>query len=168
MRQCCLDWELGALCDDLVILATELVTNAVLHARTRSTVTISVAEGVVEVSVADSSPARPSPRPRRTDLIGDLDGLSDDRPTDGPSDREWTVGDAGSVTGGRGLHVVDALADQWGVRPHTEGKSVWLTVDTPAEWPHQYRCVCAASPTHTTASGHPVARMTPPTGGSGE
>jgi hypothetical protein len=34
------------------------------------------------------------------------------------------------ATSGRGLQIVQALADQWGVRPrgHASGKTVWFTL----------------------------------------
>lgn len=31
--------------------------------------------------------------------------------------------------GGRGLHIVDELADEWGTTPHADGKTVWATFD---------------------------------------
>jgi len=31
--------------------------------------------------------------------------------------------------GGRGLHIVDELADDWGTTPHEHGKTVWATFD---------------------------------------
>ncbi len=31
--------------------------------------------------------------------------------------------------GGRGLHIVDDLADDWGTTPHANGKTVWATFD---------------------------------------
>ena len=31
--------------------------------------------------------------------------------------------------GGRGLHIIDDLADDWGTTPHAHGKTVWATFD---------------------------------------
>ncbi len=35
----------------------------------------------------------------------------------------------GEETGGRGLELVDGLADRWGWRPEGTGKSIWCEVD---------------------------------------
>lgn len=166
IRKCCAQWALGAMCADLSILVTELVTNALLHADGASTVTVSVAEAVLEMSVVDGSRVEPVMRPQRTDLSADLAVLGDDHShPDELRHRDWAVGDAGPVTAGRGLLIIDALADRWGVQLQPAGKAVWLTLDTPQS-PRRHDCACIASPTHRTASGRPVARMTPP--GSGD
>jgi len=31
--------------------------------------------------------------------------------------------------GGRGLHIIEELADDWGTTPHEHGKTVWATFD---------------------------------------
>lgn len=36
------------------------------------------------------------------------------------------VGPAGSIGAGRGLLLVEALADEWGVTMQTGGKAVWF------------------------------------------
>ncbi|MBD0738457.1 histidine kinase [Streptomyces sp. CBMA29] len=38
----------------------------------------------------------------------------------------------GEATGGRGLVIVEALAEKWGVRPRSPGKTVWaqLPIET--------------------------------------
>ncbi|MDG4858315.1 ATP-binding protein, partial [Streptomyces sp. T-3] len=89
-------------------LISELVTNAVVHtgcpAVLRMLLLGDVAEesapGTVRVEVADSS-ARP-PRPRHAE---------------------------GDETNGRGLELVDGLADRWGWQPEGAGKSIWCEVD---------------------------------------
>ena len=138
VRTTCLAWDLDGLAGDLALLASELVTNAVVHARSGSTLTISVAEGIVEVSVADAAERAPAFHP------GGPHGDADD------PDRE----------SGRGLRIVDALADHWGTAPRPTGKAVWMKVAAPPYWPWQQGCVCHEAPTHTSASGHPVADMT--------
>lgn len=35
-------------------------------------------------------------------------------------------------TSGRGLFIVDALAEQWGVRPRNPGKTVWAHLSVEA------------------------------------
>lgn len=99
------------LADTLILLISELVTNAVVHtgcpAVLRMLFGSGVAEaGTVRVEVADIS-ARP-PQPRRAE---------------------------GQDTGGRGLELVDGLADRWGWQREGTGKSIWCEVD---------RCAAAA------------------------
>lgn len=82
------------------LLTSELVTNAVRHARPPFVLSVRLIERTAEVSIEDGDPDRqPTFRPPSTD-IGD---------------------------GGRGLVIVDSFADEWGcdVRPRL-GKSVWF------------------------------------------
>jgi hypothetical protein len=93
-------WGLGDLADDAAIVATELATNAVVHARSDFTVTISRRpSGRVRIAVADESTLPPLPR----------------RPA--PFD--------GS---GRGLGMIEAIAVIWGVDLVPAGKVVWAEV----------------------------------------
>ena len=84
----------------LALLTSELVTNAVLHARTALVLGVTRGSSHVLVTVADAdevgTPHRPPP--------------DDDRPS------------------GRGLALVAALATQWGVFETDGGKTVWFTV----------------------------------------
>lgn len=84
-----------------VLLVSELVTNAVLHGRTDVVRLVLAVDGrTVEVAVHDRSPDAP--------LVGDV----------GPSDLH-----------GRGLVLVERLAETWGVSPLPEGgggKAVWF------------------------------------------
>ena len=86
--------------DSLVLLTSELVTNAVLHARTEFTVRV-VREGeTVRVTVEDGSLAVPRQRTYGTDS-----------------------------TTGRGLRLVETLSAAWGVDPLPGGgKAVWFEV----------------------------------------
>jgi anti-sigma regulatory factor (Ser/Thr protein kinase) len=79
------------------LLVTELVTNAVLHARTPVSVSVEARGPMVWVGVADDSP-RP---PRR---------------------RQHSV-DSGT---GRGLVLVERMSDSWGVEQREGGKVVWF------------------------------------------
>ena len=88
--------------DTVALLVTELVTNAVLHARTDVSVHIDVAPPLVRLSVADGSSRLPAIREYSTD----------------------------DVTG-RGLAMVAALASQWGVEATADGKSVWCEIVIP-------------------------------------
>ena len=97
----------GGLVDDAVLLTSELVTNAVVHAGTQVQVTCKLAEGAVEVVVRDSHPARMVPGPAPDDTV--------------PAER----------TGGRGLLLPSALAAAWGVSYGTDAKAVWFRMGLP-------------------------------------
>lgn len=99
--------------DVALLLTSELVTNAVMHASTEVKVTVAVADGVAEVGVTDSSSAVPTMR-RST----------------------WRA------EGGRGLRLVDLLTQEWGVTPLPGGKQVWFRLDIGADWPHRTGCPC--------------------------
>ncbi len=92
----------SGLVDDAVLLTSELVTNAVVHAGTDVEVTCKLAADDVEVVIRDSHPARMVPGPARDDRI--------------PAER----------TGGRGLLLPSALASAWGVSYGTDTKAVWF------------------------------------------
>jgi two-component sensor histidine kinase len=78
------------------LLASELVTNAVRHARTELTISIDTSRDGVRLEVHDDSPRMPE--------------LQRD-----PS--------AGS---GRGLLLVERIAESWGATPCFGGKTVWV------------------------------------------
>ncbi len=112
------EWELAGPAHDLRLVVSELVTNAVLHARTKIEVSLAVAEDVIELSVRDHHPRLPRPR------------------------RQWS-GDAAT---GRGLMLVEALSDDWGVADRMDGKEVWLRVGVPRGWRYTGGCGCAEEP----------------------
>jgi anti-sigma regulatory factor (Ser/Thr protein kinase) len=84
-------WNLDDLRANAELLVSELVTNAVVHGRSRVTLTVAVADGVLEVGVTDRS--RLLPLPHRG----------------APRHAPWRA------EGGRGLRLVDRLADESGV-----------------------------------------------------
>ncbi|MFJ8664426.1 ATP-binding protein [Streptomyces sp. NPDC093600] len=93
------------LAETLVLLISELVTNAVVHTGCPAVLRMLFGAGVpeagtVRVEVADRSD-RP-PRPRHAE---------------------------GEDTNGRGLELVDGLADRWGWQHEGIGKSIWCEVD---------------------------------------
>jgi anti-sigma regulatory factor (Ser/Thr protein kinase) len=99
------DWGLRAIVDVVVLLVSELVVNVIVHAGPHApgedvVVDLSATDGRVRVEVADGSAALA--------VLADRDVAS-------PS--------------GRGLRVVEALADAWGVAPRGKGKMVWFEVD---------------------------------------
>ena len=86
--------------DDAELLTSELVANAVLHARTAFRVAVDVDDRRLRVEVHDASSG--TPVRRRPDA---------------------------RATGGRGVLIVDAVADRWGVDPDVDGKVVWFELD---------------------------------------
>ena len=136
LRECLTEWGLESMLADAQLAASELVTNAVQHAGPPLSLSVSLENGMVEIAVFDGTQSMPSPRPHRDDLVADLDrasaaeaglgGLLDDR------DPRLDVGAAGSVAGGRGLLLVDALVSEWGVSPLSDGKAIWLRAAVPA------------------------------------
>lgn len=131
----------------VALLISELVTNSVLHARTALQVTLSVADGKLEIAVRDHDPRSPVPRAARADLLADLDALARRGPADDRDSRDpsLAVGEAGSVLAGRGMLLVDALSDEWGASELADGKVVWAHLGVPPEWPHLRSCPCPRS-----------------------
>ena len=111
-------WHLSDLRSDAELMVSELVTNAVLHGRSAVTLTVAVADGVLEVGVTDRSPILPSPRTRES------------------GDAAWRA------EGGRGLRMVDRLADEWGVAGLSDGKQVWFRLSVDEHWAHRTDCPC--------------------------
>jgi anti-sigma regulatory factor (Ser/Thr protein kinase) len=83
--------------DDARLLLTELVTNAVVHARSPLAVSISRQQSTLRLAVRDQSTAQPTVR-------------------DETSSAPW---------GGWGLPIVAALSSDWGVETTSGGKTVW-------------------------------------------
>ncbi|GAB2907463.1 ATP-binding protein [Streptomyces heilongjiangensis] len=83
------------------LLTSELVTNALIHTDDDAVLTATVSPRGLHVEVRDFVARRPRPRTAQTE-----DG-----------------------TNGRGLLLVQSLADAWGVRSHGVGKSVWFDLD---------------------------------------
>ncbi|GGP96760.1 ATP-binding protein [Streptomyces roseolilacinus] len=81
--------------DAVLLTVSELVTNAHLHAHSSAQLVMTWDESCLHVAVHDASPDLPTPRPPSTER-----------------------------TGGRGMFLVDALADDWEARPCPDGKTV--------------------------------------------
>jgi anti-sigma regulatory factor (Ser/Thr protein kinase) len=135
----CDRWGVVGVVEVLCLAVSELVTNALLHARTRIEVELCIAHGALEVCVSDHDPRPPVLRPMRADLLADLDAVSALGP-DVDERHAMRVGASGSVAAGRGLLIIDALADEWGVSERADGKEVWLTIGVP--WEHPEPCGC--------------------------
>ncbi|MFF8839830.1 SpoIIE family protein phosphatase [Streptomyces sp. NPDC015130] len=100
-------WGHSELVDDAVVLTSELVTNAVIHAGTSAEVLCLRSEDSIRVEVADQYPEREIP-------------VQSGRTLANP-DRE----------NGRGLLLCAALAHRWGVDYSPTRKHVWFHLDLP-------------------------------------
>ncbi len=83
--------------EDGELALSELVTNAVLHGRDPVRVRLVLAHDVLRAEVGDANPVSPS----------------------------FSMLDQTAVTG-RGLLLISAVADRWGVEPSSHGKVVWF------------------------------------------
>jgi anti-sigma regulatory factor (Ser/Thr protein kinase) len=97
------DWDVSSVIDDIVLIVSELVTNAVRYDGPRVDLHVQLRDGVLRVVVHDGASA---PDPKR--------GRDDDD------------------EGGRGLQIVEALARRWGIQPVPNGKNVWAELDVPS------------------------------------
>lgn len=106
-------WELtgrsarqDALVDDAILLTSELVTNAILHAGTPVQVTCRLLgdepDAAVEIAVLDRRPCQLHP------------------------DNPHTPAEAAERTNGRGLQLPAQLASAWGVTYARAAKAVWF------------------------------------------
>ncbi|MET7674655.1 ATP-binding protein [Streptomyces seoulensis] len=95
-------WGLHDLADDSLLIVSELVANAVRHAR-RGSIRVMVERltpHTIRVAVADFSPDRPEPSPPMAD-----------------------------AEDGRGLFLVMTLAMNWGTDERRWGKVVWAELE---------------------------------------
>ena len=100
--------------DVLELLTSELITNSLVHARSAHHELTATQDTMgVRVSVTDGELDRP--------LL-----LADEHP---------------SVLGGRGLILVHAYADDWGVEELAAGKAIWFRLNTITLDPPQPRLV---------------------------
>ncbi|MBM7173036.1 ATP-binding protein [Streptomyces sp. G44] len=94
-------WGEPGRADIAELLTSELVTNALVHTDHDAVVTATLSPRGLCVEVRDFVGRRPEPR----------------------------VPDADSGTNGRGLVLVQSLADAWGVTAHGVGKVVWFELN---------------------------------------
>jgi anti-sigma regulatory factor (Ser/Thr protein kinase) len=123
------DWGCEDQLDTIQLLTSELVTNGVLHARTPLGVSMRLAESHLTVEVHDHDPRPPVPRGQRVDLMADINEVIErvaDQPEVDERHATMYVGPAGAIGAGRGLLLVETLADEWGVAQESAGTSVWF------------------------------------------
>jgi anti-sigma regulatory factor (Ser/Thr protein kinase) len=103
LRELLRHWGRPGIADIAELLTSELVTNALIHTENDAEVTATLAASRLRVEVRDHLERLPEP------LFADPD----------------------ESTHGRGLFLVQALADAWGVRMqgHGTGKVVWFELD---------------------------------------
>jgi anti-sigma regulatory factor (Ser/Thr protein kinase) len=85
--------------DKAILMTSELVTNAVVHARSRGDVSVKANQGTLRIAVRDESKSVP---------VEVRHALFDEH--------------------GRGISIVSELAERWGVTENLVGKSVWFTL----------------------------------------
>jgi anti-anti-sigma regulatory factor len=100
VQEFCDDHQVGGDGDAAQLVASELVTNAVVHAGTDIDLTLRLISSLLHIAVRDTGPGQA----RIADIV-----------------------DESSPTG-RGLLLVDALSTRWGNLLPTSGKVVWATV----------------------------------------
>jgi anti-sigma regulatory factor (Ser/Thr protein kinase) len=104
VRDSLAEWGAQDFEEPATLLTSELVTNAVLHARSAVEVTVRLTDGQLWVGVSDSNTGSPV------------------RKRYGP--------DAGT---GRGLLLVERIASAWGTELSASGKVVWFRLAADAE-----------------------------------
>lgn len=102
VRDTLLEWGAAEVVDDAVLLVSELVTNAIVHAGTSVQVTCRL-DGSVRVEVQDQHPARGVP--------------------------DWLREYDSEAESGRGLLVSATLASAWGATYTRTHKTVWFRLD---------------------------------------
>ncbi len=113
------------LAETLILLVSELVTNAVVHTGCPAVLRLLLREppggaaGTVRLEVADACDRPPAPRCAE-----------------------------GDDTNGRGLALVEGLADRWGWNAEGVGKRIWCELDQCAALPEPATVPAAASATY--------------------
>jgi hypothetical protein len=101
----CTAWDAPHVAHSACVIVSELVNNAVEHARTRSYVTIAALRGILHIRVRDLSFRQPAGF-----AVSGVDPA------------------ASVAVRGEGLSLVEQHANAWGVTPTETGKIVWATI----------------------------------------
>ncbi|MFF3213009.1 ATP-binding protein [Streptomyces sp. NPDC002886] len=93
-------WDGTETSEDALLLVSELLTNASLHADGCHELVLTAGENL-RIEVYDGTTTLPSrnPAPQR------------------------------GIPGGHGLHIVERLSDRWGAQAHEHGKAVWAEIE---------------------------------------
>lgn len=91
-------WQCANL-DEVLLVFSELLTNAILHAQTMARVLATLDDGVIRLEIHDGAASLP--------------------PTQAADP---------SQAGGFGLHIVERLSNRWGWQITSTGKLVWCTM----------------------------------------
>ncbi|MFF1411301.1 ATP-binding protein [Streptomyces sp. NPDC058289] len=93
-------WDGTETAEDTLLLVSELLTNAALHADGCRELILTACDAL-RIEVCDGTTALPTrlATPQR------------------------------GVPGGHGLYIVDRLSDRWGAQAYGEGKTVWAEID---------------------------------------
>lgn len=99
-RSTLLEWGVATSVDDALLVVSELISNAVMHAESGCELRLALSPVVLRIEVADDGGGTPDPLPP-----------SRTRPF------------------GRGLNLIDSVASAWGVDPvDSGGKVVWAEI----------------------------------------
>ena len=103
VKQTVTDWDLKALLDDALLVASELSANAVTHANSSCRIRLSLTETAFRIDVIDTGAGTPEPQPS-----------------------------SDTSEHGRGLHLIGALTTAWGLEIIPgDGKVVWAELARP-------------------------------------
>lgn len=100
-------WDLTSEADAVLLVVSELVTNALVHTHGEVRLDLILAADRLRVAVTDSSPRAPAK----------------------PVIVDW------ESTGGRGILLVEAMSASWGSVPVSGGKQVWSEIVVPPREP---------------------------------
>jgi anti-sigma regulatory factor (Ser/Thr protein kinase) len=111
------------------LLASELVTNVVVHTQAEPTIAVASTCGRLLVEVRDDDAALPAD----------------------PGD---PAAEIGLASGGRGLTLVAQMAEDWGVRPiEGDGKGIWFSLLPGQPPPDAATCGCT-EPMYDAVASH--------------
>jgi hypothetical protein len=110
VKEACEEWGVRRLSRLGQLIVSELVTNGVVHARTELQVTVRFSGRTLSLAVRDGDPRLLHPA------------------------GEGTGADGHGY--GRGLLIVDSMADSWGCTSTADGKVTWATIDLPDSASH--------------------------------
>ncbi|MEU0482669.1 ATP-binding protein [Streptosporangium sp. NPDC006013] len=96
-REALVAWGISAVTEDVTMVVSELVSNAVVHGRAPISLSLHRHGRIVCGEVTDHGAVWPAPLPAGPD-----------------------------AEHGRGLAIVTAYADRWGVESASQGKTVWF------------------------------------------